>query len=280
MKSTFLNHDLEYFLQIGEKRTLLQASESLGISQPALSRSLDRLESHLGFKILKRSRSGIQMTEQGLVLYRQSQRAKDQIQNFIEALRSGESEFHGRVRIGAHSCLLQDFLMPLLPDLLEQFPRIQFEFVSKPSSEVIPDLLAEKLEMGLVMNPALYSNLILKPVLQTQALFYSETKETLRFFMHPQMIDLAKIMKILRRQGLDERNLFFISDYDLIAQAVQKKLGWGLLPSHVADRFQLKPAGSFLNSYRLTFQMNLAINHNHQSDKMRTLMKYIDSKLK
>jgi DNA-binding transcriptional LysR family regulator len=98
--------------------------------------------------------------------------------------------------------------------------------------------------------------------------------------MNPQMVDLGKLLKLLRREGFDERNIFFISDYDLIAQAIQKKLGCGLLPSHVAERMGLKPYGSFLHSYRLNFHLHLAVNSNQQSEKTRTLMRFLESRLK
>jgi DNA-binding transcriptional LysR family regulator len=279
-KTSFLHHDLEYFLKIAENKTLLQSAETLGISQPALSRSLTRLENQLGFKVLQRSRSGIRLTEQGQHLFQRLLQSQMEMNEMIEGVRSGETDFYGQVKIGAHSSLLLDYLMPIYPELLKEFPKINFQLEAKSSIDVIQDLVAEKLDLGLVINPADYSTLILKNTGSTQALFYSDVKEPTRFFMNPQMVDLAKIMKLLRREGFDERHIYYISDYELIAKAIQEKLGCGLLPKHVAERFALKTYVSFLNSYKHQFHLFLAINSNHQNDKMKTILRFLESRLK
>lgn len=279
-RASFLHHDLEYFLKIAENKTLLQSAEALGISQPALSRSLTRLEDHLGFKVLQRSRSGIRLTEQGQHLFQRLLQSQAEMTEMIEGVRSGETAFYGHVKMGAHSSLLLDYLMPLYPELLNEFPKINFQLEAKSSMEVLQDLVSEKLDLGLVINPTDYSTLILKNIGSTQALFYSDLKEPTRFFMNPQMVDLAKIMRLLRREGFDERNIYYISDYELIAKAVQEKLGCGLLPKHVAERFGLKTYASFLNSYKHQFQLFLAINSNHQNDKMKTILRFLESRLK
>ena len=55
----------EALLKALETGTLSQAAEELGYSQSGLTRALNALEEQFGFRILRRDRSGVQLTAEG-----------------------------------------------------------------------------------------------------------------------------------------------------------------------------------------------------------------------
>ena len=59
---------LEYFLRVAELGSINRAAKELGLSQPALSRSLSQLEHDLGQQLVLRCRTGITITEAGSIL--------------------------------------------------------------------------------------------------------------------------------------------------------------------------------------------------------------------
>jgi LysR family transcriptional regulator, nitrogen assimilation regulatory protein len=61
-------NQLEYFLRVAELGSINRAAKELGLSQPALSRSLSRLEHDLGQQLVVRCRTGITITEAGSIL--------------------------------------------------------------------------------------------------------------------------------------------------------------------------------------------------------------------
>jgi LysR family transcriptional regulator, nitrogen assimilation regulatory protein len=61
-------NQLEYFLRVAELGSINRAAKELGLSQPALSRSLSQLEHDLGQQLVVRSRTGITITEAGSIL--------------------------------------------------------------------------------------------------------------------------------------------------------------------------------------------------------------------
>ena len=61
-------NQLEYFLRVTELGSINRAAKELGLSQPALSRSLSQLEHDLGQQLLVRCRTGITITEAGSIL--------------------------------------------------------------------------------------------------------------------------------------------------------------------------------------------------------------------
>jgi LysR family transcriptional regulator, nitrogen assimilation regulatory protein len=61
-------NQLEYFLRVAELGSINRAAKELGLSQPALSRSLSQLEHDLGQQLMVRCRTGITITEAGSIL--------------------------------------------------------------------------------------------------------------------------------------------------------------------------------------------------------------------
>ena len=60
--------DVEYFAAIAEHGQVQRAAAALGLSQPALSKSLRRLELAMNAKLLKRTPKGVELTSVGSAL--------------------------------------------------------------------------------------------------------------------------------------------------------------------------------------------------------------------
>lgn len=60
---------LQYFLTTVQVGSISKAADVLFISQPALSRTIGRLETELGFSLFERGHTGIRLTPQGEILY-------------------------------------------------------------------------------------------------------------------------------------------------------------------------------------------------------------------
>jgi LysR family nitrogen assimilation transcriptional regulator len=61
-------NQVEHFLRVAELGSINRAAKELGLSQPALSRSLSQLEHELGQQLVVRCRTGITITEAGSIL--------------------------------------------------------------------------------------------------------------------------------------------------------------------------------------------------------------------
>jgi LysR family transcriptional regulator, nitrogen assimilation regulatory protein len=61
-------NQIEHFLRVAELGSINRAAKELGLSQPALSRSLSQLEQDLGQQLVVRCRTGITITEAGSIL--------------------------------------------------------------------------------------------------------------------------------------------------------------------------------------------------------------------
>jgi len=74
-------HQVRYFLAVTETRSFTRAAERCGISQPALTTAIKKLEEELGGALLLRERSGIKLTALGLHVLPRLQRLHDEHQD-------------------------------------------------------------------------------------------------------------------------------------------------------------------------------------------------------
>ncbi len=112
---------LRYFLQVAARGNFTRAAEDLRISQPALSRSIQKLEEELGQPVLERKTRAVSLTDAGLLLKERAQQVLAILDDTkAEITDDGES---GRVRVGAIPTIAPFFLPEILRRFSAAFPK-------------------------------------------------------------------------------------------------------------------------------------------------------------
>lgn len=113
-------NQLEYFLRVAELGSINRAAKELGLSQPALSRSLSQLEHDLGQQLVVRCRTGITITEagsilaaRGLALLREAGAIREELAN----------DPAGRVVVGMPAALRHLVTLPAVQAMRRTSPR-------------------------------------------------------------------------------------------------------------------------------------------------------------
>ncbi|MEM7248433.1 MAG: LysR family transcriptional regulator [Acidobacteriota bacterium] len=106
---------LRYFLRVAEHGSFTRAAEGLAVSQPALSRSIRKLEDELGQPVFEREARSVTLTDAGELLQARARQVLSIMEDTLaEITDDGES---GRVRVGAIPTIAPYFL----PDVLRRF---------------------------------------------------------------------------------------------------------------------------------------------------------------
>lgn len=111
---------LQYFLAVAEHGSFTRAAEQSHLSQPALSRSISRLEEEIGQPVFERQSRSVVLTDAGRLL---QSRAR-QILALVEDTKAEISDDGrtGRIRLGAIPTIAPFFLPELLGDFAQAFP--------------------------------------------------------------------------------------------------------------------------------------------------------------
>ena len=141
------------FFEVAKQGNISKAAESLYISQPAISKTIVRLEDNLNVKLFKRNSRGVSLTEEGEVLFRHVQEAIHHIEEAENALQKMKDYHIGHLDIGASTTLCRYILLPYLKKFMEEFPNIQINLKNQDSAKNIQVLEAQDIDIALVAIP-------------------------------------------------------------------------------------------------------------------------------
>ena len=112
---------LRYFLQVAERGNFTRAAEDLMISQPALSRSIQKLEEELGQPVFERKTRSLSLTDAGTLLQARARHVLSILDDTkAEITDDGRS---GRIRVGAIPTIAPYFLPEVLRRFANEFPK-------------------------------------------------------------------------------------------------------------------------------------------------------------
>jgi DNA-binding transcriptional LysR family regulator len=144
---------LRSFLAVAESGAITEAAERVGITQPALSRRLQQLETHLGVPLLVRGRKGATLTEMGRMVQSEAQGIVARYERMQEMVSSHQRLEGGTVRIGGGATAVSFILPEAIAAFQAAHPQVRFQMREAGSSEIADDVVAGHLELGVVTLP-------------------------------------------------------------------------------------------------------------------------------
>ncbi|HUO12136.1 MAG TPA: LysR family transcriptional regulator [Caulobacteraceae bacterium] len=135
-----------------------KAADALGMSQPALSRSIARLEDELGVQMFRRSASGAQITPAGELVAERAASViaeTEALARDVALIAGGET---GQVRVGASYVLRHGFVQDLMLRIAERHPNLRLHAEVNDRASLISRLKSRQLDIvftGALQDPAL-----------------------------------------------------------------------------------------------------------------------------
>lgn len=145
---------LGYFLAAAQHGSLHAAAEAVSISQPALTKSIRRLESSLGVRLFERHARGVRLTVFGeaLVLHARSLQAELRLAD--ETMRELRSTTSGLVRLGAGPSMSATLLPALAARLIERGSAIRLYIRSGLNDTLLAALQSGELDFAITGMPS------------------------------------------------------------------------------------------------------------------------------
>ncbi|MGH8667471.1 MAG: LysR family transcriptional regulator [Burkholderiales bacterium] len=135
--------DLEYFRVVARHGHIGRAAEKLGLTQPALSKSVARLEAAVGARLLERTPRGVVLTQVGIALIARATHIHTAVDGALREAKDLSSGASGQLRIGTGPTAGGHILPAVCAELLRGSPRLFIQVVVGLS-----DVLLAALERG------------------------------------------------------------------------------------------------------------------------------------
>ena len=139
---------LKKFYFIAKAGGFSQASSYLNLAQSTLSRTIQGLESEVGFPVFVRHRNGTLLTEEGSILLKAANKIFTELEHTINDVQSVSKEPQGPLKIVVSGGLLHFYILPYIPDFLTTYPKIKLTIIAADS---VPTL--ELLEADIILRP-------------------------------------------------------------------------------------------------------------------------------
>ncbi len=142
---------LRCFVAVVEAGSLAEAGRRLGLTVSGMSKTITRLETSTGVRLLHRSSHALSLTEAGEQLIAPARDALNGVartEALLGELAAGGSA--GRVRVSAPTAFVRTCLVPILPDFLDAHPSIRLDL---RASDTIVDLAGAGVDLALRSGP-------------------------------------------------------------------------------------------------------------------------------
>lgn len=192
---------LKVFQSVANNLSFTKASQELFISQPAITKHIQELETAYQTRLFDRQGSKISLTQSGRLLLKHCERILDEYKRLEYEMHLLHNEYRGELRLGASSTIAQYVLPPLLASFIAKFPHISLSLLSGNSREVETALQEHRIDLGLVEGVFRLPNLKYTSFLEDELVAVVHTRSRLSLPDEITPKDLINIPLVLRERG-------------------------------------------------------------------------------
>ena len=147
------------FYTVDNAGNISKAAKELYIRQPAISKSIQKLEESVGCKLFSRSSRGVVLTDEGKLLYEHVSEAFETLTMGEEKLKRSIELGVGHLKIGVSSTLCKYLLLPYLKEFIRQNPHISISISCQSTNDTLKLLEDNKIDIGLIGKPENLKNI-------------------------------------------------------------------------------------------------------------------------
>ncbi len=257
-------NDLALFLRIVEQGSFTAAARSLGMPKSSVTRSIARLERHLGARLMQRTTHQRGLTDAGRALYDRIKGAFASVEDGINAVRDLGDEPTGLVRMTASPDTAGLGALPnTIAAFVARYPKIQVELTL---TNRIVDLVAEGIDLALRAGPLADSSLVARRIGTSHLALFAAPSYLRRAGRPKKFAELERHAAVMFRarqgkatwtlQGPKGEERVMVSgqvsadDFTFVTRATIAGLGIALLPAPFAtQRLKTKELERVLPAY-------------------------------
>lgn len=166
MSINFESLDLRAFLTVVEQESFHRAAATLNLSQPALSRRIQKLEAEIGAPLLERTTRRVALTAMGREFLPLVRRMLDEFDNSLFAMRQLGQRQAGQVTIACVPTAAFYFLPRVIARFNEQYPNVRFSILDLSANDGLRSVAHGEVEFGINLLGSAEPELSFDPLIE------------------------------------------------------------------------------------------------------------------
>lgn len=142
---------LRAFVAVAESGSFTAAAQHLGMTTPAVSKAVSRLEEALDTRLFRRTTRRIALTEEGRLYLTRVTSALAELDRAEDLLKESRQEPSGVIRVLTNAAVGKHYLLPIVAPFLGRYPKIDLELRFDDGQY---DLVKEGFDFSLQLAPA------------------------------------------------------------------------------------------------------------------------------
>lgn len=253
--------ELKYIDMIAQTRSLTKAAQKLHISQPALHKSLRKVEDEFNTTFFCRRGHESIPTDTGLIVLEYAKNILNSLNEMREKVLETQNLLSGSITIGFPAIIGTLYLAQALIDFQNQYPDISLNTIEAGADELGTLVENGTLDMAILVRPVAHQSLNEIPLLQDQVVagvtpehpwsgrshvtiddFESVSFNTFRptYSIHTQLMDLFKKNNIVPHIGFCGSSCEFLCQFTMLSNGILI-LPRPIIESICKDKMELIP---------------------------------------
>lgn len=288
--------ELKYFTQVVESASYSIAAEKLYISQPALSKVIQKLEKELGYKLFYTLQRQQRLTEEGTLFYQHAIKVIRAFDDIAPAVRSADNTYTGKVFIGFPDVAGTSYFCELIAEFSKLYPGIDLRIKEGGTQRIISDVESGDLDVGCAVMPVsqeqfdIYpfvrdiSTLIVStrhPLAQKRQITLPELKNETFVLLGTEFSTHHDICTALREAGVEPKIGMLSSQWDFVIQMVRLNYGISFLPKSLFHRFSYPDIRQLEVNHLMRYEDLVLITKKgrYLSQNARILIRFLTEKM-
>lgn len=159
------------FCEVAKHRSFSKTAKSLYMTQPAVSQTIMNLESELGTRLFTRTSKGVNLTNDGRLLYEYVSSAINLINVGEKKLAESRDLLTGEMKIGVGDTISRYYLLPYLEIFHNSSPNINLKIINRTTMELCAMLKSGEIDIAICNLPVKDSALCIKKCIDIHDIF-------------------------------------------------------------------------------------------------------------
>jgi LysR family hydrogen peroxide-inducible transcriptional activator len=162
---------LRYFVAVARAGTFTRAAEQEGVTQPALSQQVQKLEVSLGVPLFERRGRSVRLTRAGERLLPQARSLLRQAADAKQSLAEMTNRICGRLAVGAIPTVMPYWLAPRVAGFQSRYPDVDLKLVENLTARLVEGLQTGDLDVAIISLPITVPDIICSELFREELLF-------------------------------------------------------------------------------------------------------------
>lgn len=229
---------LKTFVKAAQRENFREASEELYLSQPAVTKQIQRLEDRLDIRLFERNGKSVRLTPAGLAFLPHAKEIIDSFNQNMEEFDAWKQGYTKKLAIACAPQIASAFLPPLLKQFVARFPTIDVHVDIAKSYDIGEKVGSGTVDIGLARMPSAYVNTASIPIHKESVVLAGPVIDqadeafllaNYRILAHNHPCYWEELLKELKKQN-PYLKIMTVSQVDVTKRFIEAGLGVSYLP--------------------------------------------------